>query len=58
MLTESELNQLKKHLQSLNIVLPQGMEVEEAGIAIMRHYLSKALRMRAITTNNKGEKDG
>ena len=58
MLTESELNQLKKHLQSLNIDLPQGSEVEEAGIAIMRFCLSKALRMQAITTNSKGEKDG
>ena len=57
MLTESELNQLKKHLQSLKKELPQGMEVEEAGIAIMRFCLSKALRMQAISTNNKGEKD-
>ena len=54
MLTESELNQLKKHLRSLNIDLPQGLEVEEAGIAIMRFCLSKALRMQAIT-NNKGD---
>ena len=57
MLTKSETNQLKKHLQSLNINLPQGLEMEEAGIAIMRFCLSKALRMRAITINNKGEKD-
>ena len=55
MLTESELNQLKKHLQSLNIDLPQGLEVEEAGIAIMQFCLSKALRMQAISTINKGE---
>lgn len=57
MLTESETNQLEKHLQSLKKELPQGMEVEEAGIAIMRFCLSKALRMRATTTNNKGEED-
>ena len=57
MLTESELNQLKKHLQSLNIDLPQGLEVEEAGIAIMRFCLSKALRKHELLIN-KGEKDG
>lgn len=57
MFTESELNQLKKHLRSLNIVLPQGMEVEEAGTPIVQFSLGKALRMRT-TTNNKGEKDG
>ncbi len=57
MLTESELNQLKKHLQSLNIDLPQGLEVEEAGIAIMRFCLSKALRMRA-ENNNERSQDG
>ena len=44
MLTEPELRQLEKHLQSLKIDLPQGLELEEAGIAIMRFCLSKALR--------------
>ena len=44
MLTEPELRQLKKHLQSLKIDLPQGLELEEAGIAIVRFCLSKALR--------------
>ena len=56
MLTESELNQLKKRLQSLNIKLPPEMEVEEAGIAIIRHNLCKVLREHELS-NNKGEKD-
>ena len=44
MLTESEIKELEKHLQSLKIDLPQGLEIEEAGIAIVRFCLCKALR--------------
>ena len=57
MLTESETNQLKKHLRSLNKDLPPGMEAEEAGIDIVRFCLSKALRMRA-ENNNERSQDG
>ena len=53
MLTEAESNQLEKHLRSLNIDLPQGLEVEEAGIAILRFCLSKALRKHELLTNKE-----
>lgn len=55
MLTEAELNQLEKHLRSLNIDLPQGLEVEEAGVAIVRFCLSKTLRKHQLSINIKGE---
>lgn len=58
MLTEVELNQLEKHLRSLNIDLSQGLEVEEAGIAIMRFCLSKALRKHELSINNERSQNG
>lgn len=49
MLTHKELSELESLLRSLGIDLPQGLEAEEAGIAIMRFCLAKALRKHQLS---------
>ena len=48
-LTHKELSELESLLRSLGIDLPQGLEAEEAGIAILRFSLAKALRKHQLT---------
>ena len=48
MLTEKELARLSQLLQSLDIDLPKGIELEVAGIAILRFCLAKTLREAPI----------
>lgn len=53
MLTNKELGELKANLQSLGINLPEGLEPEVCGIAILRFCLAKALRKHQLLTINK-----
>ena len=48
MLTKKELGELKANLQSLGIDLPKELELEVAGIAILRFCLAKTLRERQL----------
>lgn len=50
MLTSKELEELKANLQSLDIDLPEGLELEVAGIAVLRFCLAKTLRERQLLT--------
>ena len=50
MLTGKELEELKANLQSLGIDLPEGLELEVAGVAIMRFCLAKTLREHQLST--------
>ena len=50
MLTDKECSGLDSLLQSLGINLPEGLELEEAGISIVLFYLAKALRERQLPT--------
>lgn len=54
MLTAEELRQLSTHLQSLDIDLPQDLELEVAGIAIVRFCLAKDLRKHKLLKETKG----
>ena len=53
MLTNKELGELIANLQSLGINLPEGLEPEVCGIAILRFCLAKALRKHQLLTINK-----
>ncbi len=53
MLTDKELGELKANLQSLGIDLPEELELEVAGIAILRFCLAKALRKHQILRSKK-----
>ena len=44
MLNDKELSELESLLQSLGIDLPKSLELEVAGVAIIRFCLAKALR--------------
>lgn len=50
MLTNNELGELTANLQSLGIELPEGLEPEICGIAILRFCLAKALREHQLST--------
>ena len=50
MLTDKELGELKANLQSLKIDLPESLEPEVAGIAVLRFCLAKALRKHQLST--------
>lgn len=50
MLTSEELSELEALLRSLSIDLSQGLGAEEAGIAILRFSLAKALREQQLST--------
>ena len=54
MLSKEELSQLKTILQSLSIDLPQEIELEVAGIAILRFCLAKSLREHNTNLMNGG----
>ena len=51
MLTFEELSELESLLQSLGIDLPESLELEVAGVAIMRFCLAKALREHQLSMN-------
>ena len=50
MLTHKELSELQSLLQSLGIDLPESLELEVAGVAILRFCLSKTLREHQLST--------
>ena len=50
MLNDKELSELESLLRSLGIDLPESLELEVAGIAIMRFCLAKALRRHQLST--------
>lgn len=50
MLTDEELGELKANLQSLGIDLPEGLELEVAGIAVLQFCLAKTLREHQLLT--------
>lgn len=52
MLTDKELGELEAKLQSLGIDLPEELELEVAGIAVLRFCLAKALRRHQLSTIN------
>lgn len=50
MLTNRELGELKANLQSLGIDLPESLELEVAGIAVLQFCLAKTLREHQLLT--------
>ena len=50
MLNDKELSELESLLQSLGIDLPESLELEVAGVAIIRFCLAKALREHQLST--------
>ena len=48
MLNDKELSELESLLQSLGIDLPESLELEVAGVAIIRFCLAKALRKHQL----------
>lgn len=49
MLTDEELGELKANLRSLGINLPEELELEVAGIAVLRFCLAKTLREHQLS---------
>ena len=56
MLLEAELLDLEKRLKSLGYSIPENIEIEQCGVAILRFCLSKALRTKELS-DNKGERN-
>ena len=58
MLLEAELLDLEKRLKSLGYSIPENIEIEQCGVAILRFCLSKALRTKELSNNSKGGNNG